>query len=171
MGITIVVNVEQARKSVLTWRVAGISPISGYWVKDHLEPECWNVEVEVSNNVPDEVIVDWNRDQSAFKIEGQWQDLGTSALMPYVGPNDVKTFPIDIPRRAQACRVQMYYETGPLWSTIDTWLKDHEIYLPDAIMVPLMKLNKGMPGHFRRLTIEVELPRAGDTNRSAANGR
>jgi hypothetical protein len=123
-----------------------------------MEPRCWRVEIEVTNLTSSEVIVDWNRDKTAFQVAGEWEDLGLAAMMPYLGPNASRTFSLTIPQRARACRIQMYYENGPIWSRVDKYLKNHGIYAPDKLFIPVMKLNKKMPGHFRRLDIEVTIP-------------
>ncbi len=112
----------------------------------------------MSNITPDEVIVDWNRDKSSFQIDGRWRDLDVAALMPYLGPNESKTFPVYVPVQAQGLRLSMYYEQGPLWSTADEFLRSHNVNLPDSLFIPVMKLNKKLPGHFRELVIEVKLP-------------
>lgn len=144
---------------VLAWKVVDVQPHQYYYAVDRIQ-DCWRVDLAVSNLTASEVIVDWNRDKSAFRVGGQWKDLGVGALMPYLPPEESKTFPIYVPQSAQACRILMYYEHGPLWSTIDRFLKDHKIYLPDVVMIPAMKFNKSLPGHFRRLMIEVKLPPA-----------
>lgn len=106
----------------------------------------------------DEVIVDWNRDQSSFQVGWQWEDLHIGSLVPYLPPNESQTFHVCVPQNAQACRFLMYYEHGPLWSTVDGYFKDHNIYLSDGVMTPAMKFNERLPGHFKRLDIEVKLP-------------
>jgi hypothetical protein len=52
----------------------------------------------------------------------------------------------------------MHYENGPLWSRVDQYLKNHGTYAPDKFFNPAIKLNKKLPGHFRRLNIEVKIP-------------
>lgn len=52
----------------------------------------------------------------------------------------------------------MFYEQGPMWSTVDEYLKDHNINVPDMIFIPVMNLNKKLPGHFKKFVIEVKLP-------------
>jgi hypothetical protein len=142
----------------LAWKVVRIQPSGPYWVRDGMEPHCWSVEIEVINLTSGEVIVDWNRDKTAFQVAGRWEDLGLSAMMPYLGPNASRTFSLAIPQRAQACRIRMYYENGPLWSTVDQYLKNHGICAPDKLFIPAMKLNQKLPGHFRRLDIQVQIP-------------
>jgi len=71
--------------------------------------------------------VDWNRDKSAFKMGDRWEDLGIGALMPYLPPNESRTFPVYVPQQAQACRLLMHYERSPLWSSVDGFLKGHNI--------------------------------------------
>jgi hypothetical protein len=149
--------VEFCGGPILSWRVVSVRPHQYYYAVDHLQ-ECWEVQIEISNLTSDEVIVDWNRDQSAFQVGGHWEDLHIGALMPYLPPNESRTFPVDVPQNSQACRLQMYYEHGPLWSTIDGYFKDHDIYLSDGVVIPAMKVNKRLPGHFKRLDIEVKLP-------------
>ena len=105
-----------------------------------------------------EVIVDWNRDKTAFQVEGRWDDLGLSAMMPYLGPNASRTFSLAIPQRAQSCRIRMYYENGPLWSTVDQYLKSHGIYAADNLFIPVIRFNQKLPGHFRSLDIQVQMP-------------
>jgi hypothetical protein len=142
---------------VLAWKVVSVQPQGPYWVRDGMEAHCWCVKVEVTNLTPSEVIVDWNRDETAFEVAGQWESLGIAALMPHLGPHESRTFPLVIPQRAQACRLRMYYENGPLWSKADRFLRDHGIYVPDKFFIPGMKLNKKLPGHFRCLDIGVKI--------------
>jgi hypothetical protein len=103
-------------------------------------------------------MVDWNRDKSAFQIDGHWEDLGIAAMMPHLGPNEARTLRLIVPRRAQACRLLMHYEHDPLWSRTDEFFKGRGIYLPDKLFIPAIEFNKKLPGHFRRLDIEVKLP-------------
>lgn len=123
-----------------------------------MESHCWRVDIEVSNLTSSEVIVNWNRDKTAFQVGGRWEDLGLSAMMPHLGPNDSRTFSLVIPQRAQACRVQMYYENGPLWFAADQFLKTHGIFASDKLFTPAIELNQKLPGHFKRLDIEVQIP-------------
>ncbi|MBM4095065.1 MAG: hypothetical protein FJ276_37500 [Planctomycetes bacterium] len=125
-----------------------------------MEQHCWRVEIEVTNLSSSEVIVDWNRDESAFQIGGRWENLGIAALMPYLGPSESRTFSVYVPQQAQACRLLMHYEHGPLWSKADQFLKDHGLYVPDRFFILGMKANKKLPGHFRCLDIEVKIPSA-----------
>ena len=148
------------RRQVLAWKVVSIEPREQYWVRDHMEQHCWRVEIEVTNLSPSEIIVDWNRDESAFQIGGRWENLGTGALMPYLGPSESRTFSVYVPERAQACRLLMHYEQGPFWSKADQFLKDHGTYVPDKLFARGMKLNQKLPGHYRRLNIEVKIPTA-----------
>lgn len=150
--------VEFCGGPILSWRVVNVRPHQYRYAVDHLQ-DCWEVQIEVSNLTSDEVIVDWNRDRSAFQVSGRWEDLHIAALMPYLPPNGSRTFPVDVPQSSQACRLVMYYEHGPLWSTIDDYLRDHNVYLPDEVVIPAMKFNKRLPGHFKRLDIEVKLPK------------
>jgi hypothetical protein len=149
--------VEHSKNPALVWKAVNISPHQYYFAVNHIQ-DCWCVDIEVSNTTPDEVIVDWNRDKSAFQVGGQWQDLGIGALMPYLGPNESKTFPVYVPQQAQGLRLSMYYEQGPLWSTVDDFFRGHNINLPDALFIPAMNFNKRLPGHFKKLIIEVKLP-------------
>ena len=127
-------------------------------MRDHMEQQCWRMEIEVTNMTPNEVIVDWNRDESAFQVAGRWESLGISALMPYLGPNQSARFPVCVPRRAKACRLVMFYEHAPLWSEADQFLKGNDINLPDKLFSSAMNLNKKLPGHYKRLVIEVNMP-------------
>ena len=146
-----------SKKPTPAWRVVAVRPHQNYYAVDRVQ-ECWRVDIEVSNTTPDEIIVDWNRDQSAFKIGDSWRDLGIGALMPYLRPNESGSFPVYVPQQAKACRLLMHYEHAPLWSTVDGFLKDHNVYLPDRLFAVGMKLNQRLPGHFKRLEIEVNLP-------------
>jgi hypothetical protein len=148
---------EFCRGPVLAWKVVNIRPHKFYYAVDHIQ-ECWVVDIEVTNLTSEEVIVDWNRDKSAFQIAGRWEDLETVDLMPYLAPNGSQTFPVFVPQQAQACRVVMNYEHGPLWSTVDGYFKGRNVYLSDGVMIPAMNFNKRLPGHFKRLDIEVKLP-------------
>ena len=150
-------RVEFCGGPVLAWKILNVRPHQDYFAVDHIQ-DCWEVEIEVTNLTSDEVIVDWNRDRSAFQIGGRWEDLGIGALMPYLPPNESRTFPVYVPHQSQACRVLMHYEHGPLWSTVDDYFKSHNIYLSDGVMIPAMKFNKKLPGHFKELDIEVKLP-------------
>jgi hypothetical protein len=116
------------------------------------------VEIEVTNITPNEAIVDWHRDQATFQIAGRWDNLGISALMPYLGPNESRTFPLYVPRQAQACRLLMYYEHGPFWSRIDQFLQSHNTILPLNLLTLLMNFEQKIPGHYQQLVIEVKLP-------------
>jgi|SRR5882672_8161267 len=156
--------VELSRGPVLAWKVLSVRPTENYWVRDHMEQQCCRVEIEVSNITPSEVIVDWNRDETSFQIAGRWENLGISALMPYLGPNESRAFPVYVPRQAQACRLLMHYEHGPLWSRADQFLQKHNINLPLNLFTLGMNLDKKLPGHYKRLSIEVEIPSAGKTN-------
>jgi hypothetical protein len=146
------------KRPALAWRVVKVWPGGPAWVLDGMESNCWRVDIEVTNLTSSEIIVDWNRDETAFKVAGRWENLSIGALMPHLDPTESQSFSIVIPRRAQACRLQMYYERGPLWYETDGFLRDHGIFVPDAIIIPCMKLNKKLPGHFKRLNIEVEMP-------------
>jgi len=149
--------VEFCGGPVLSWKVVNVRPRQYYYAVDHMQ-DCWEVQIEISNLTSDEVIVDWNRDQSTFQVGGQWADLHIAGLMPYLPPNESRTVSVDVPQNAQACRLLMYYEHGPLWSTIDGYFKDHNFYLSDGVVIPAMKFNKRLPGHFKRLDIELKLP-------------
>jgi hypothetical protein len=48
--------------------------------------------------------------------------------MPYLSPNGSRTVTLDVPQNAQACRLLMYYEHGPLWSLINGYLRAHNLY-------------------------------------------
>src|SRR4051812_39858957 len=117
-----------SKKPALAWKVVSIQPTGPYWVRDSMEPHCWRVQIEVTNVTSSEVIVDWNRDKTAFQVAGQWEDLGLAAMMPSLGPNASRTFTLTMPHRAQACRIRMYYESSPLWSRVDEYLKNHGTY-------------------------------------------
>jgi hypothetical protein len=149
--------VELSKRPVLTWKVVDVRPHQYYFAVDHMQ-DCWRVDIEVSNMTASEVIVDWNRDKSSFQVSGQWEDLGIAALMPYLAPNESLTFPVYVPQQAQACRVVMYYEHGPLWSRADQFLRNHDINLPDNLFALGMNFNKKLPGHYKQLVIEVKLP-------------
>jgi hypothetical protein len=149
--------IEVSENSALVWKVVNIYPHQFYFAVDHMQ-DCRRVDIEVTNITPDEVIVDWNRDKSSFQIDGRWRDLEVAALMPYLGPNESKSFPVYVPERAQRLRLSMYYEQGPLWSTTDEILRDHNINLPDFLLIPAMNMNKKLPGHFKKLVVDVELP-------------
>jgi hypothetical protein len=155
-----------SKRPVLAWKVLSIRSIGSYWIRDSMQ-DCWCADIEVTNLTSSEVIVDWNQDKSAFQIDGHWEDLGIGALMPYLGPHEAATVPLIVPRRAQACRLLMHYEHGPLWSRADEFLKGRGVYLSDNYFIPAMRFNKKLPGHFRRLDIEVKLPartsKAGET--------
>jgi hypothetical protein len=155
-----------AKRPVLAWRVVDVRPRQYYFVVDYIQ-ECWRVDIEASNMTASEVIVDWHRDKTAFQIAGKWEDLGIEALMPYLEPNESRTFPVYVPQQAQACRLLMHYEHGPLWARADEFFRGRGVYLPDKYFMPAMMCNKRLPGHFRRLDIEVKLPartsKAGET--------
>ena len=82
------------------------------YVVDRYDYDCWRVDFEVSNTTGKQMIVDWNRDESAYLIDGRWEPLGISALMPYLEPHSSRTFPLFVPHQAQACRIVMHYKLG-----------------------------------------------------------
>lgn len=149
--------VEASRNAALVWRVVNVLPHQYCFAVDHIQ-DCSCVEIEVSNVTPDEVIVDWNRDKSAYQVDGRWQDLRVAALMPYLGPSESKIFPVYVPQNARGLRLSMFYEQGPMWSAVDEYFKSHNFNVPDMIFIPAMNLNKRMPGHFKKLLIDVKLP-------------
>jgi hypothetical protein len=147
--------VEFCGGPVLAWKVVSVRQMDGYYVRDRWERNCWRVDIEVSNMTSQEVMVDWKRDKSAFEIAGRWEDLRDAGFMPYVGPTETRTFPVFVPQQSQACRLSMYYEHGPLWS----FFRDHNIPILSNRLFPLvMNCDTRLPGHFKRLDIEVKLP-------------
>jgi hypothetical protein len=96
----------------LGWRVIDVRPHQYYYVVDRMEPDCWRVDIEVTNQTTREVVVDWNRDETAFQADGRWDSLRIAALMPYLGPCESRTFPLFLPQRAEAYRYLMYYKLG-----------------------------------------------------------
>jgi hypothetical protein len=164
--LVVVCLVAHSNRPALSWRVVAVHPHQNYFAVDRIQ-ECWRVDIEVSNTTSDEVIVDWNRDKSAFKMGDRWENLGIAALMPYLPPNESRTFPVYVPQQAQACRLLMHYERGPLWSSVDGFLKGRNIYLSDRLFSVGMKWNRKFPGHFKQLEIEVTLP----PNQGAAANR
>jgi len=147
-------GVWSAKRPVLAWKVSSIRPVGQYWIKDGMEPHCWGAQVVVSNLSSSEVIVDWRRDETAFQVDGRWESLGISALLPQLGPNEARTVSLIFPQRAQACRFLMHYELGPSWerwTRFDQFLKNRGLRnMPD-------KLLQKSP-HYRRLLIEVRVP-------------
>lgn len=152
-GLAILV-VRQLGRPALAWKVSSIRPMGPYFIRDGIEPHCWCAQVVVSNRSSSEVIVDWRRDETAFQVDGQWEGLGISALMPSLGPNEVRTVSLIFPQRAQACRFLLHYELGPSWerwSRVDQFLKNHGLrMLPDKLL--------HISPHYRRLLIEVRVP-------------
>ena len=160
-GALALFGVWSANRPVLVWKVSSIRPVGSYLpsggvMEPHWEPHCWGAQVVVSNLTSSEVVVDWNRDETAFQIDGHWESLGISALMPYLGPNEARTVPLIFPQRAEACRFLMHYEHGPFMSKADQFLKRHRIYVPDKLFTLAMRLT----GHYKRLLIEVKVPAA-----------
>jgi hypothetical protein len=147
-----------ANRPVLAWKVLSVRAMGPYWIRDAMEEHCWCAYIEVTNLSSSEVIVDWNRDKSAFQVDGKWEDLGIAALMTYLGPNEAAQFQLTVPQRAQACRLLMHYERGPLWARADEFFKRRGVNVPDKYFIPAMTLNRKLPGHFRCLDIEVKLP-------------
>ena len=147
-------GVRLPMRSALAWKVSSIRPVGPYWIRNGMEPHCWEVVVVVSNLTSSEVVVDWHRDETAFQIDGQWEILGITALMPYLGPNEARGVGLIFPQRAQACRFLMHYELGPSWerwSRVDQFLKNHGLrMLPDKLLQ--------ISPHYRRLLIEVRVP-------------
>jgi hypothetical protein len=151
-------SVRLANRPVLAWKVLSVRAMGPYWIRDAMEEHCWCAYIEVTNLTSSEIIVDWNRDKSAFQVDGKWEDLGIAALMTHLGPNEAAQFRLIVPQRAKAGRLLMHYEHGPLWSKADEFFKGRGVYVSDKYFIPAMQLNKKLPGHFRRLEIEVKLP-------------
>jgi len=104
--------VSCASRPPLAWRVIDVRPHQYYSVLNRMEPDCWRVDIEVTNQTSREVVVDWNRDETAFQADGRWDSLGISALMTYLGPSESRTFPLYLPKQAEAYRYLMYYKLG-----------------------------------------------------------
>ena len=149
-----ILGIRLPRRPILAWKVSSIRPVGPYSIRDGMEPHCWGARVVVSNLSSSEVIVDWRRDETAFQVDGRWESLGISALMPSLGPNESRTVSLIFPQRAQACRFLMHYELGPSWerwSRVDQFLKKHGLsMLPDKLL--------HISPHYRRLLIEVRVP-------------
>jgi hypothetical protein len=75
-----------------------------------------------------------------------------------LGPNESRTLSLWIPQRAHPFRLLMYYEHGPLWSKVDQFFKDHGINVPVKLLTLGWKVEERLPGHYKRLTIEVDIP-------------
>ena len=157
-----------AKRPVLAWKVLSIRPIGYYSIQGAME-DCWCADIEVTNLTSSLIIVDWIRDKSAFQVDGRWEDLGIGALMPTMRDYEATVFQLIVPRRAQACRLLIHYEHGPLWRTADDFLKVRGVMIWDNFLIPAMTLNLKLPGHFRRLDIEVKLP-ASSSKAGEANG-
>jgi hypothetical protein len=113
MGLLLCVSCAHVPTSPsVTWRAVDVRPHQMWHVVDGFDYDCWRVDFEVSNSTGKEMIVDWNRDESAFLVHGRWQNLGISALMPYLEPHSSGTFSLYAPHEAEACRFIMYYKLG-----------------------------------------------------------
>lgn len=107
-----VVCVSCATRSSVAWRAVDVQPHQMRYVLHGFDYDCWRVDFEVCNRTEREMVVDWNRDESAFLVDGRWESLGISALMPYLAPRSTRTFSLYAPHRAQACRITMRYKLG-----------------------------------------------------------
>jgi hypothetical protein len=104
--------VHVSSRSALAWKVIDIQPHQYYTVLHRMEGDCWRVDIEVTNQTTQEVYVDWHKDETAFQADGRWGSLGISALLPYLGPSESRTFPLYLPQQAEAFRVLMYYKSS-----------------------------------------------------------
>jgi hypothetical protein len=77
-----------------------------------MDPDCWVVDIEVTNQTTRDVFVDWNRDESSYQADGRWESLDVKAVMTYCDAGDSRTFPLYLPHRAEAYRYLMYYKLG-----------------------------------------------------------
>ncbi len=97
----------------LAWRVVDVRPHQYSYVIDRMEPDCWRVDIEVTNQTTRDIYFDWRRDETAFQSDGRWDSLGISALVTSVlQAGDSWTFPLYLPKRAEAYRYLMYYQLG-----------------------------------------------------------
>lgn len=152
-------------EELLSWKMSSLQPVGHCWVRDHWEQNCWGVELEVSNHSLYEVTVDWHRDRTAFKIGGQWQSLDIQGLVIQLAPHESKRFSLYVPQRAQACRMVIYYwhgaRRGRIWSAPSS--------VPSLVNRMLFTFNSfaayldaRLPGHYKRLVMQVEIPAAGE---------
>jgi hypothetical protein len=96
----------------LAWRVIDVRPHQNYYVIDRLDPDCWVVDIEVTNQTTRDVFVDWNRDESSFLTDGRWESLDVKDVMIHCYAGDSWTFPLYLPHRAEAYRYLMHYQLG-----------------------------------------------------------
>jgi hypothetical protein len=100
-----------ASRPHLAWRVVDVRPHEYYVVMNEMQ-DCWRVDIEVTNQTSREIAIDWKRDETAFQADGRWDSLGISALVTYLPPSESRTFPLYLPKRAEAYRYLMYYKLG-----------------------------------------------------------
>jgi len=146
--------VHVSSTSPLAWKVIDVRPHQNYWVVDHIDPNCWCVDIEVTNQTTRGVAFDWNRDETAFQADGRWDSLHIGGLMNYLGPGESWTFPLYLPERAEAYRYLMYYKLGS--STYDRQ------FLIEAKLPRYGAAEKPTPDATVVKVLETPLPRAED---------
>jgi len=146
------------RGPVLAWELAGVREADD-WSGVSGEQWRWIANIEVTNLTSSEVIFVGRADKTDVQIAGSWRDLGiTSLLGGALGSHEARTITLFIPQRTQAFRTIIYYERDPLWSIVDTFLRGRGIYVSDRIFTFCRKAEGKLPGHFRRLVIDVKIP-------------
>jgi hypothetical protein len=100
-----------ASKPHLAWRVVDLRPHEYFAVMNEMQ-DCWRVDIEVTNQTSRGIYFKWPRDETAFQLDGRWESLGISALIPYMPPYESRTFALFLPKRAEAYRYSMYYQLG-----------------------------------------------------------
>jgi hypothetical protein len=158
--------IKRSNQHILDWGVTDVSERFQYWINGRMEPNCLEAEICVTNLTSGDVIIDWNRDESEFEINGGWVKNDTIAGRAYIAPHESITFPVSVPQKTQAIHYRLHYEDGPLWSTINDFLQDHKIYLSDSVFGIIMKYDRKMPAHWKQLDIEVNLSDLNKTNSS-----
>jgi hypothetical protein len=114
--------IKRSNQHILDWGVTDVSERFQYWINGRMEPNCLEAEICVTNLTSGDVIIDWNRDESEFEINGGWVKNDTIAGRAYIAPHESITFPVSVPQKTQAIHYRLHYEDGPLWSTINDFL-------------------------------------------------
>jgi hypothetical protein len=154
----------RSTRHILDWSVSSVSERFQYYINGRMEPNCLEVKICVTNLTASDVCIDWNRDESEFKINGVWVKSDVTAGMAYIGPHDSVVFPTYVPRTTQAIRYKFNYEDSPLWSTANDFLLVHNLHFFDGRLDILMKYNRKIPAHWNQLNIEASLLDLNKTN-------
>ena len=157
-------STERSTRHILNWQVTGVSERFQYWINDQMESNCLKVDICITNLTSSEACIDYARDESEFEINGIWVKNDTTAGRAYIAPHESIAFPVFVPQKTQALRYRLHFEDSPFWSTADGFLRSHKINLSDNTFGTLMKYDRKMPAHWKRLDIEVNLSDLNKTN-------